>query len=56
MKKVLLYLNQFFAGIGGEDMADVAPEFREDIKGPALAYASMLKDETIIKKFLKESF
>lgn len=48
MKKVLLYLNQFFAGIGGEDMADVAPEFREDIKGPALAYQSMLKDETII--------
>lgn len=48
MKKVLLYLNQFFAGIGGEDMADLAPEFREDIKGPALAYASMLKDETII--------
>jgi glycine reductase len=48
MKKVLLYLNQFFAGIGGEDMADVAPEFREDIKGPALAYQSMLKDSTII--------
>lgn len=48
MKKVLLYLNQFFAGIGGEDMADVAPEFRDDIKGPALAYQSMLKDETII--------
>lgn len=48
MKKVLLYLNQFFAGIGGEDMADVAPEFREDIKGPALAYKANLKDVEII--------
>lgn len=48
MKKVLLYLNQFFAGIGGEDMADVAPEFRDDIKGPALAYRALLKDEEII--------
>lgn len=48
MKKVLLYLNQFFAGIGGEDMADVVPEFREDIKGPALAYQALLKDEKIV--------
>ena len=48
MKKVLLYLNQFFAGIGGEDMADTAPEFRADIKGPALAYQALLKDEEII--------
>ncbi len=48
MKNVLLYLNQFFAGIGGEDMADVAPEFREDIKGPALAYKALLADENII--------
>lgn len=48
MKNVLIYLNQFFAGIGGEDVADVAPEFREDIKGPALAYKAALKDANII--------
>lgn len=48
MKKVLLYLNQFFAGIGGEDMADVAPQFREDIKGPALAYKAMLGSDAQI--------
>lgn len=48
MKNVLLYLNQFFAGIGGEDMADVTPEFREDIKGPALAYQAALGSDAHI--------
>ena len=36
-KKVVHYLNQFFAGIGGEDQADVAPEVREGVMGPGLA-------------------
>ena len=26
MKKAILYINQFFGQIGGEDKADVAPE------------------------------
>ncbi len=34
-KRVIFYLNQFFGGIGGEDKADFAPEFRTDIIGPA---------------------
>ena len=34
-KRVLFYLNQFFGGIGGEDKADYAPEFRSEAIGPA---------------------
>jgi glycine reductase len=37
MKKAVIYINQFFAGIGGEDKADHAPEIREGLVGPALA-------------------
>ena len=28
MKNVICYINQFFAGIGGEDKADYEPEIR----------------------------
>lgn len=33
--RVVLYLNQFFAGIGGEDKADLAPQFHSGIPGVA---------------------
>ena len=36
MKKAILYINQFFGQIGGEDKADVAPEIHEGKIGPAL--------------------
>jgi glycine reductase len=32
------YINQFYAGIGGEEKADVTPEIREDVVGPGLAF------------------
>ena len=35
--KVLHYINQFYAGIGGEEMADHKPEIRDGIVGPGLA-------------------
>ena len=36
-KRVIFYLNQFFGGIGGEDKADFAPEFRAgEAVGPAV--------------------
>jgi len=35
--KVVHYLNQFFAGIGGEEKADVKPEVRKGVIGPGLA-------------------
>ena len=36
--RVVHYINQFFANIGGEEMAHVAPELREGIVGPGLAF------------------
>ena len=45
MKKAIHYINQFFAGIGGEDTADYEPEIREGLIGPALALNSMLDAE-----------
>jgi len=42
--KVLHYINQFYAGIGGEEVADHKPEIREGIVGPGQAFQSALKD------------
>lgn len=33
MIKVVHYINQFYAGIGGEDKADYKPEVREEPVG-----------------------
>lgn len=45
MKKAIHYINQFFAGIGGEEKADHQPEIREGLIGPSLALNSMLDAE-----------
>jgi len=45
--RVVHYINQFFAGIGGEERADYPPEVREGIVGPGQALQSM--DEAIEK-------
>lgn len=45
MKKAILYINQFFAGIGGEDMAHTPPQISEEMVGPALAFAKELDAE-----------
>ena len=47
MKKAILYINQFFAGIGGEDKADHAPEIKEGLVGPAMALDSALKNAEV---------
>ena len=36
MKKAILYINQFFGQIGGEEKADFEPEIREGLVGPAI--------------------
>lgn len=46
--KVVHYINQFFAGIGGEEKADHRPEAREGALGPGLAIKAALKDEAEI--------
>lgn len=44
MKKAICYINQFFAGIGGEDKADHQPEIREGTVGGAMAIQAALKN------------
>ena len=43
--KVVHYINQFFAGIGGEEKADIAPEVREGVVGPGMALNNFLKKD-----------
>ena len=45
MKKAIIYINQFFGQIGGEDKADFPPEIREGKVGPALEFAKKLDAE-----------
>lgn len=43
--RVVHYLNQFFGGIGGEEMADVAPEKHEGCLGPGGAIDEVLEGQ-----------
>lgn len=45
MTKCIHYINQFFAGIGGEDTADYEPEIREGVIGPGMALNKALDAE-----------
>lgn len=47
MKKIraIIYINQFFAQIGGEEMADYQPEIREGAFGPGIGYKALLGDD-----------
>lgn len=42
--KAVHYINQFFAGIGGEETADYLPEIREGAVGPGLAFQQAFGD------------
>ncbi len=44
-KRIVHYINNFFAGIGGEEKADIPPEVREGVVGPGLALQTALGDE-----------
>lgn len=46
--RVIHYINQFFGGIGGEDKADAAPEVREGVVGPGMAFKAALGNEAEI--------
>ena len=45
MKKAIIYLNQFFGQIGGEDKADIEPFIHEGQIGPAMQYAKAVNAE-----------
>lgn len=46
--RVVHYINQFFAGIGGEEKADYRPEVREEVVGPGIAFKQNFKDQAQI--------
>lgn len=46
--RVIHYINQFYAGIGGEEKADYMPEIREGVVGPGMALKGALKGEAEI--------
>lgn len=46
--KVVHYINQFFAQIGGEEKADHKPEAREGHVGPGMAFAAAFGDKAEI--------
>lgn len=46
--RVVHYINQFFAQIGGEEKADIPPEKREGFVGPGMAFNQAFGDEAEI--------
>lgn len=46
--KIVQYINQFFAQIGGEEMADYKPEYRQGPVGPGLAFGPAFGEEAEI--------
>ncbi len=48
MIKIVHYINQFFANIGGEEMAHVKPEVREGFVGPGMGLEKLFKGEAQI--------
>lgn len=46
--RIVHYINQFFAGIGGEEKADIAPESRQGIVGPGMAFKAVFGQDAEI--------
>jgi len=46
--KVVHYINQFFAGIGGEEKADIKPEIRDGVVGPGMALQGAMGEDVEI--------
>ncbi len=46
--KVVHYINNFFAGIGGEEKADIPPQEKAGFVGPGMALNSALGEEAEI--------
>lgn len=50
--KIVHYINQFFANIGGEEKADIAPEKRDGFVGPGAGLEGELKKTGITAKIV----
>lgn len=48
MKKAILYLNQFFGQVGGEDMAHIEPVFHDKPVGPGMAFQANFGEDVKI--------
>jgi len=48
MKKAIVYINQFFAGIGGEEQAHTEPQIHDRLIGAAIAYRQALEGQVQI--------
>ena len=48
MLKIVHFLNQFFAGLGGEDHAEVGPQMRDGLVGPGMAIQKAMGDQGTI--------
>jgi len=48
--KVVHYINQFYAGVGGEEQADYKPELRDGPVGPGTAFTTAFGDKAEIVK------
>ncbi len=46
--RIVHYINQFYAGIGGEDKADYMPEIRAGVVGPGMAFKAAFEGEAEI--------
>lgn len=46
--RVIHYINQFYAGIGGEEKADIKPEIRDGFVGPGMALNKSFGEEAEI--------
>lgn len=46
--RVVHYINQFFAGLGGEDTAHVPPESRDGFVGPGMQIDSLFGEEGVV--------
>ncbi len=46
--KIVHYINQFFAGIGGEEKADIKPELRDGVVGPGMALQGAMGEDVEI--------
>ena len=46
MKKIVHYINQFFAGKGGEDQADFAPQVFDGVLGPGMGIQGAIGKDT----------
>lgn len=46
--RIVHYINQFYAGIGGEEKAGYAPEVREGVVGPGMQIQKLLENDAVV--------